>query len=182
VQEQDFKTGAMGSQKPVVAHTPHGIRTIELPRARLRGYRRKDVEQLLDDLADTLAGALRERDRLGEQFAELTAKAEEALELETLLRSTLVAAEKAAHETKAQARRESDLIVQEAHAESRRATRETTARKRQLEDQLVEIKARLRSALETLDPPVSTPDEHETESQTPSLGEALDSGVRKVVG
>ena len=92
----------------------------------------------------------RERDQLSERLNALEAEGASHRELETLLRSTLVSAESAAQDMKAQARSESDLIVQEAHAESRRVTREAAAERRSLEEEMIGIQARLRAALETL--------------------------------
>ena len=51
---------------------------------------------------------------------------------------------------KEQARRESDLIVHEAHAEARRVTRESVAEKRRLEEDVIKIRAQLLAAFETL--------------------------------
>jgi hypothetical protein len=86
---------------------------------------------------------------------------------------------------KEQARRESDLIVQEAHAESRRVTREAAAEKRRLEEDMVKIRTQLRAALDSLG---EWPGEKEAEkgsdtaaSET-AIGEVTDSGIRKVAG
>ena len=110
--------------------TPVEIRHVELRRAWLRGYRRKPVENLLEEIADSFEEVWRERADLSDRLEELEAEAAKHRELEALLRSTLVSAERAAQDVKEQARRESDLIVQEAHAESRRVTRESAAEKR----------------------------------------------------
>jgi len=89
---------------------------------------------------------------------------------------------------KEQARRESDLIVQEAHAESRRVTRETAAETRRLEDDIVKIRAQLRAAFESLgDLPGGKPAEEQKEAQTvvtrpTPVGEVTDGGIRKVAG
>ena len=48
-------------------------------------------------------------------------------ELETLLRTTLVSAERASQELKEQARREATIIVEEAHAEARKVRRDAFA-------------------------------------------------------
>ena len=82
---------------------------------------------------------------------------------------------------KEQARRESDLIVQEAHAESRRVTREAAAEKRRLEEDMVKIRTQLRTALESLG---EWPGEKESElsATRPVIGEVTDSGIRKVAG
>jgi cell division septum initiation protein DivIVA len=83
---------------------------------------------------------------------------------------------------KEQARRESDLIVQEAHAEGRRIAREAAAEKRRLEEEIRKIRALLRAALESLD---GEPHEGATEaaaSAPAEVEEIGDSGIRKVAG
>ena len=168
-----------------MSRTPIEIRNVEIERAWVGGYRRWDVDELLDDIADSLAEVVRERDELSARVEALTAEAASRRELERLLGLTLVSAEQAAQEMKDQARRESDLIVREAHAESRRLARETAAEKRRLEEELIGIRARLRAALETLGEPVddlSAKEREETSAPaTAAIGEALESGIRKVV-
>jgi cell division initiation protein len=73
-------------------------------------------------------------------------------ELETLLRTTLVSAERAAGELKEQAKREADLIVTEAQAESRAITRRARAERDQLGRDAQRVRALLASALATLEP------------------------------
>jgi cell division septum initiation protein DivIVA len=70
------------------------------------------------------------------------------VELETLLRSTLVSAERAAQDMKEQARREADVIVQEASAEGRRLLRDAIADKEQLLAETHRIRVMLRAALD----------------------------------
>ena len=166
--------------------TPEEISHVDLRRAWLRGYRRKDVSALLDETADSFEAVLRERRDLSVRVEELEAELAKHHELETLLRSTLVSAERAAQDMKAQARREGDLIVHEAHAESRRVIREAAAEKRRLEEDVIKIRAQLRAALEMLG---EGPERQSTEreeaapaAEPASIGEALESGIRKVVG
>ena len=130
--------------------TPVEVRHVDLKRAWLRGYRRKPVDQLLDEIANSFEEVWRERADLSDRLEELESDAAKHRELEALLRSTLVSAERAAQDMKEQARRESDLIVQEAHAESRRVTRESAAEKRRLEEDIVKIRSQLRAAFESL--------------------------------
>jgi len=162
--------------------TPVEIRHVELRRRFFRGYRRSGVDQLLNEIADSFEEVWRERADLADQLEELEAEAAKHKELEALLRSTLVSAERAAQDMKEQARRESDLIVQEAHAEGRRVTRESAAEKRRLEDDMRKIRAQLRSALESLE---EWPGEAEPEVAKPvsaKVEEITDSGIRKVAG
>ncbi len=88
---------------------------------------------------------------------------------------------------KEQARRESDLIVQEAHAESRRVTREAAAEKRRLEEDIVRIRAQLRAAFESLgewpgDKPAEEKEAATAVTRPTPVGEVTDGGIRKVAG
>ncbi len=86
---------------------------------------------------------------------------------------------------KEQARRESDLIVQEAHAEGRRITREAAAEKRRLEEDMRKIRASLRSALDVLEgaaPPRQAPQEEQAEEKPGALEDVSEGGVRKLAG
>ena len=160
--------------------TPVEIRHVELRRAWLRGYRRSTVEQLLTDIADSFEDVWRERADLADRLDELESEATKHRELEALLRSTLVSAERAAQDMKEQARRESDLIVQEAHAESRRIARSAESERQRLEDEVRRIRAQLRMALEAVEDWPGEPEGEE--SQPASVGEITDGGIRGVVG
>ncbi len=167
--------------------TPVEIRHVDMRRSWFRGYRRKPVDHLLDEIADSFEEVWRERADLSDRLEEVEIEASKHRELETLLRSTLVSAERAAQDMKEQARRESDLIVQEAHAESRRVTREAAAEKRRLEEDIVKIRAQLRAAFDSLGEhwPGDTPAEETAQTSvtrpTP-VDEVTDSGIRKVAG
>jgi cell division initiation protein len=163
-----------------MALTPVEIRHVELRRAWLRGYRRGSVERLLNEIADSFETVWRERADLADRLEELDAEASKHRELEALLRSTLVSAERAAQDMKEQARRESDLIVQEAHAESRRIARAATTERERLEDETRRIRAQLRNALETLE---EWPGEPESEAPAqPPVEEVTDAGIHSVAG
>lgn len=136
--------------------TPDDIEKPDIGRAWFRGYRRDAANRLLKEIADSLEDALLERADLAEQVDGLEADAERHRELEALLRSTLVSAERTAQDAKEQANREADLIVQEAHAQGRRDSREAAADRRRLHEDLRKIRAFLRLALDTPTTTVST--------------------------
>jgi cell division initiation protein len=161
--------------------TPVEIRHVELRRTWFRGYRRGIVERLLNDIADSFEEVWRERADLADRLEELEAEASKHRELEELLRSTLVAAERAAQDMKEQARRESDLIVQEARAEGRRVSRASAAEKQRLEEDIRRIRAQLRSALEALDEPVDV-DASVEPVTTAGVEGVPESGIRRVAG
>jgi cell division initiation protein len=164
--------------------TPVEIRHVELRRAWLRGYRRPGIDRLLSEIADSFEEVWRERADLADKLDDLEAEAAKHRELEALLRSTLVSAERAAQDMKEQARRESDLIVQEAHAEGRRITRQSTAERQRIDEETRKIRAMLRSALEALEdwPGESEPEADEPKPRPASVEEITDSGIRKVAG
>ena len=164
--------------------TPVEIRHVQLRRAWFGGYRRAGVDGLLDEIADSFEEVWRERADLSDRLEELEAEAAKHREIEALLRATLVSAERAAQDMKEQARRESDLIVQEAHAEGRRITREAAAEKRRLGEDMLKIRASLRSALDVLDgsaPPAEEAKDEQEEAPA-SLEDVSDGGVRKIAG
>lgn len=129
--------------------TPVEVRHLELRRG-LFGYRRSSVERAIEEVADSFEAVWRERAELGEKIHTLEGEVARHVELEALLRSTLVSAERAAQDMKEQARREADVIVQEASAEGRRLMRDAIAEKEQLLAETRRIRTMLRAALEVI--------------------------------
>ena len=101
-----------------MALTPVEIRHMT-PGTGLFGYRRASDHRLLDEIAASFEDVWRERADLADKIEQLEAELVRFRELEGLLRTTLVSAERASADMKEQARREADLIVGEAHAEAR---------------------------------------------------------------
>jgi cell division initiation protein len=93
----------------------------------LRGYAQDEVEEFLQEAADTLYHALEEAQRLRAQAAELKARVEQYQHTEALIQSTLLTAERAAEDVRANARREAELLQREANErlQTERATLET---------------------------------------------------------
>jgi len=130
--------------------TPVEIRHLELKRG-LFGYRKAVVHRVMDDIADSFEAVWRERSQLAEQVEELEGEVNRHVELEGLLRSTLVSAERAAQDMKETARREADVIVTEANAEARKIMRDAITEKESLMADVRRIQALLRSALEVVE-------------------------------
>ena len=87
-------------------------------------------------------------------------------ELEALLRTTLVSAERSAIELREQAKREAETIVSEAHAEARTITREARAERERLALESRRIRVLLHAALDALD---------EADETMPAAGEEPES-------
>ena len=133
-----------------MALTPVEIRHISLGRG-LLGYRRAPTDRLLEDIAASFEDVWRERADLADKVEQLESDLERFRELEALLRTTLVSAERTAAELKTQAMREAELIVDEARAESRSIVRQAAADNERLEADSARIRALLRAALATID-------------------------------
>ena len=130
--------------------TPVELHHIELKRG-LRGYRRGAVERLLEEIADSFEEVWRERADYADRIEQLQSELARHRDLETLLRTTLVSAEKSAHELRDQAKREAQLVVEEAHAEARSVMRAAAAERERLHAEARKIRALLEAALDSTD-------------------------------
>ena len=130
--------------------TPVEIRHIRLGLG-LLGYRRAPADRLLEEVASSFEEVWRDRADLADKVEQLESDLERFRELEALLRSTLVSAERTAAELKTQAMREAELIVEEARAEARAIVRRAAADNERLEADSARIRALLRAALATTD-------------------------------
>lgn len=130
--------------------TPAEIRHLELGHG-LFGYRRSTVDRAVDEIVESFENVWRERADLADKVEQLENDMVRYKELETLLRTTLISAERASHELKDQARKEAELIVSEAHAEARSITRDAAATRERLLTESRRLESMLRSALATLD-------------------------------
>jgi cell division initiation protein len=133
-----------------MALTPVEIRHIPLGRG-LFGYRRGPADQVLEEIASSFEEVWRDRADLADKVEQLESDLERFRELEALLRTTLVSAERTAAELKTQAMREAELIVDEARAEARSIVRQAAADNERLEADSARIRALLRAALATID-------------------------------
>jgi cell division initiation protein len=133
-----------------MALTPVEIRHVKLGRS-LTGYRRTETDRLLEEIVDSFEEVWRERADLQDKNERLESDIARYRDLETLLRKTLVTAERSAEELQEQARREADLVLGEARAEARNITQSAYAEREHLRAEASRIRALLRSALEVTD-------------------------------
>jgi cell division initiation protein len=156
-----------------MALTPVEIRHLELKRG-LFGYRKSAVHRMMDDIAESFEAVWRERSQLAERVEELESEVTRHVELEGLLRSTLVSAERAAQDMKETARREADVILTEANGEARKILRDAITEKETLMGDVRRIQALLRSALEVVEEaPEAAESEGEESERAPSQGSPL---------
>lgn len=148
-----------------MALTPVEIKHIRLQRS-LLGYRRALVDEILEDVAASFEDVWRDRADLADKVELLEQELVRFRELESLLRTTLVSAERASQELREQARRESALVLTEAHAEARAITRRAHADREHLTSEARRIRTLLRAALDALEAEVAQqPDGDEEERE-----------------
>jgi cell division initiation protein len=117
----------------------------------LFGYNRSGVDKLLEDIVESFEQVWRERADLADKIERVEEDLVRYRELETLLRTTLVSAERASQEVKEQARREAHVVVEEAHAEARKLRRDALSDLERMRTESRRIRALLTAALATLD-------------------------------
>lgn len=133
-----------------MALTPVEIRHLSPPK-RLRGYDTDATDRLLAEIAASFEDVWRERADLADKVESLESDLVRHKELEALLRTTLVSAERAASELKEQARREADVILAEAHSEARAVKRRALSENERLVLETRLLKERLRAALSVVE-------------------------------
>jgi cell division initiation protein len=133
-----------------MALTPVEIRHMT-PGTGLLGYKRAAMDRLLDEIAASFEDVWRERADLADKIEQLETDLVRYRELEALLRTTLVSAERASADMKEQARREADLILSEAHADARSVQRGARSENERLVSESRKLRAQLRAALEAIE-------------------------------
>jgi cell division initiation protein len=141
-----------------MALTPVEIRHLKPAGTFLNGYRRTAVDDLLNEIAISFEDVWRERADLADTVEQLEADLVRYRELESLLRTTLVSAERAAVTLKQLAGKEAELILEEARAEARELTRQARGDHDRLLAEVRRLRSLLRAALSMVDdePPIST--------------------------
>jgi cell division initiation protein len=129
--------------------SPQEIRHAKL--ARGWGYGRGAVDGLLDEVVQSFEEVWRERGELQDRLEQMESDIARYRDLETLLRKTLVSAERSAQELKDQARREADIVMTEAHAEARLIKQQALGEREHLRGEASRIRSLLRSALAIVD-------------------------------
>jgi cell division initiation protein len=128
-------------------YTPVELRHVRLGRSLFGGYKKDELERLLEDVADSFEEVWRERGELTDKLEDLERLLTDVKQRESLLASTLVSAERAAVEAKEAAKREAELILAEAHQEARSVTRSAQTERERLFAEARRVETLLRAAL-----------------------------------
>jgi cell division septum initiation protein DivIVA len=128
-------------------YTPVELRHVRLARGLFGGYKRAEADALLSDVADSFEDVWRERGELSDRLEDVEKHLDEVKQRETLLASTLIAAERTAVDAVESAKREAEVIVAEAHHESRSITRAAQGERDRLFAESRRVETLLRAAL-----------------------------------
>ena len=127
-------------------YTPVELRHVRAARG-LFGYKRHEIDKLLEDVADSFEGVWSERGELADKVDDLEKIVADITQREALLTATLISAERAAADAREQANKEAELIVAEAHQEARSVTRGAQSERERLFAEVRRVETLLRSAL-----------------------------------
>ena len=116
-------------------------------RVRFRGFDMVEVDNLLDVMANEFEELLRENNRLKEEEQQKTEKIQEMEGAERDLRNAFISAQHIYEKMKNNARKEGDLIIEEAKATARKILETAQAQAMQVETEIATLK-RQRAELE----------------------------------
>jgi len=117
-------------------------------RRRLRGYDREEVRSYLNLLAEELAQFQVEHTALEQELQVLRTVAEEQRQRETILKNTLLTAQRVSEEITQVARRQGEVTVKEAELQADKLLDLAQARARAVEIETLDLRA-MRQALRT---------------------------------
>ncbi len=133
--------------------TPLDIEHKEFKKS-LQGYAREEVDQYLDEIAESFEGEIAERGKLETELSELRERVAHFDAIKDTLQNTLIFAQRNADEMKAAAHKETDLIKERAKLEIndelqdlRRKIDEARSELSRMQDQMATVKHDLRSFL-----------------------------------
>jgi cell division initiation protein len=113
-----------------------------------RGYDKEDVRTYLNLVAEEVAALQRDRDTLEREVQELRALIAEHRERETILKNTLIMAQRVSEDIRDNARKQSEGVVKQAELQADRLLELAQARAHEVERGILELRTH-RSALRT---------------------------------
>jgi len=115
---------------------------------RLRGLDADEVRAYLNIVAEEVAALQMERDRLHHEVQEVRSLLEEHRQRETILKNTLLMAQRVSEEIKENARKQADTVIKEAEIQSDHLVELAQSRAHEVERGILDLRAH-RTALRT---------------------------------
>lgn len=118
--------------------TPLDIHNKEFTRG-FRGYNEDEVNEFLDQIIKDYEMTIREKKKLEKEVKELSEKVDHFENIEETLNKSIVVAQETAEELKANARKESKLIIKEAEKNADRIINEALGKSRKITMEIEEL-------------------------------------------
>jgi cell division initiation protein len=115
---------------------------------RLRGFDPAEVRTYLNIVAEEVAALQRERDALEQEVQSLRALVDEHRQRETILKNTLLTAQRLSEEIREAARKQSESVVKQAEMQADRLVELAQSRAQEVERGILDLRAH-RSSLRT---------------------------------
>jgi cell division initiation protein len=113
-----------------------------------RGFSQEDVRTYLNLVAEEVASLQRERDSFEQEIQHMKSLIEEHRQRETILKNTLLTAQRVSEEIKENARAQSEVLVREAEVQADRLLELAQSRAHEVERDILDLRSS-RSALRT---------------------------------
>lgn len=141
-------------------------------RTRFRGYYPNEVDTFLEDLADEVSEVLKENATLKERLEEQSRTIADLKKKETALTHSMIMAQKAIEDMKANAKKEGELIVRQAEIRAEESTHLAGKQVTQLQSELLSLERqrdlfveRVRSLMQSFDKTLQWESERELASE-----------------
>jgi cell division initiation protein len=108
---------------------------------KLRGYDKEEVKTYLSLVAEEVAAIQRERDNLEQEVQTLRALIDEHRQRESMLKNTLLTAQRVSEELKEAARKQAESVVKEAELQADRLLDLAQARAHEVERGILDLRA-----------------------------------------
>ena len=133
-----------------MSYSPVEIRHVRFGRS-LLGYRRGAVDNALAEIGSSYEAVWQDRMDLTDRVDELEREVTRHREVEELLRTTILTAERASQDVRDDARREAGTILDEAHREARQITNDARREREVLLIAARRVRTLLSAALDAVD-------------------------------
>jgi cell division initiation protein len=107
----------------------------------MRGFDKEEVKTYLNLVAEEVAALQRERDGFEHEIVSLKAHLDEHRERETILKNTLLTAQRISEELKEVARKQAEAVIQQAEMQSDRLLELAQARAHEVERGILDLRA-----------------------------------------
>ncbi len=107
----------------------------------MRGFDREEVKTYLNLVAEEVAALQRERDAFEHEIGSLKAHLDEHRQRETILKNTLLTAQRISEELKEVARKQGEAVIQQAEMQSDRLLELAQARAHEVERGILDLRA-----------------------------------------